>query len=56
MQKALGERADRCGHFEPMQGKVFRLGHMGSQAQKAFVRSALDIIEEVVGLRRKRMV
>ena len=56
-KKALGERGlIVAGSFGPMQGKVFRLGHMGSQAQKAFVRSALDIIEEVVGLRRKRMV
>ena len=56
-QKELGKRGlVVAGSFGPMQGKVFRLGHMGSQAQKAFVCSALDVIEEVAGLRRTRMV
>lgn len=33
-----------AGSFGPMQGKVFRLGHMGSQADESLVKKALDII------------
>jgi aspartate aminotransferase-like enzyme len=36
------------GSYGPMAGKVFRLGHMGSQADMALVEQALNIIESVV--------
>jgi aspartate aminotransferase-like enzyme len=36
------------GSYGPLSGKVFRLGHMGSQADLALVHSALDVIEEVM--------
>ncbi len=32
------------GSYGPLAGKVFRLGHMGSQADVAFVRQAIDAI------------
>lgn len=35
------------GSYGPLAGKVFRLGHMGSQANQALVAQALDIIEAV---------
>jgi aspartate aminotransferase-like enzyme len=35
------------GNYGPLAGKVFRLGHMGSQADQALVDQALDIIEAV---------
>ncbi len=34
------------GSFGPMQGKVLRIGHMGSQADRGLVEKALNIIEE----------
>jgi aspartate aminotransferase-like enzyme len=41
-----------AGSFGPMAGKVFRLGHMGSQADSVLVQKALDIIADVAnGLR-----
>ncbi len=36
------------GSFGPMEGKVFRMGHMGCQAKLSLVKQALDIIEEVL--------
>jgi aspartate aminotransferase-like enzyme len=36
------------GSFGPLSGKVFRLGHMGSQADRALMEQALEIIEKVV--------
>jgi len=36
------------GSFGPMAGKVFRLGHMGTQAQPWLMREALDVIEAVL--------
>ncbi|WP_353117347.1 aminotransferase class V-fold PLP-dependent enzyme [Nitratidesulfovibrio sp.] len=36
------------GSFGPMAGKVFRLGHMGTQATEALVDAALDVIETVM--------
>ena len=36
------------GSFGPLAGKVFRLGHMGTQADMALVTRALDVIESVV--------
>lgn len=35
------------GNYGPLTGKVFRLGHMGSQANPDLVAKALDIIEAV---------
>jgi aspartate aminotransferase-like enzyme len=36
------------GSYGPMAGKVFRLGHMGTQADMKLVEQALNIIESVV--------
>lgn len=36
------------GNYGPLARKVFRLGHMGSQADKALIDEACDIIEEVL--------
>lgn len=35
------------GSYGPLAGKVFRLGHMGSQANQALVEQALDVLEAV---------
>jgi aspartate aminotransferase-like enzyme len=37
-----------AGSYGPLAGKVFRLGHMGSQADLALMESALEVIAEVV--------
>ena len=36
------------GSLGPMENKVFRLGHMGSQADMALVKKALGVIEQVI--------
>jgi aspartate aminotransferase-like enzyme len=36
------------GSFGPLAGKVFRLGHMGTQADMELVEQALGIIEKVI--------
>jgi aspartate aminotransferase-like enzyme len=36
------------GSYGPMAGKVFRMGHMGSQADEALVKQALSVIGKVV--------
>lgn len=36
------------GSFGPLSGKVFRIGHMGSQANLELVRRALDVIRKVI--------
>lgn len=36
------------GSLGPMEGKVFRLGHMGSQADMQLVKAALGIIEKAI--------
>jgi aspartate aminotransferase-like enzyme len=36
------------GSYGQLAGKVFRLGHMGSQAEKKLVRRALDVIAETL--------
>ena len=36
------------GSHGPMAGKVFRIGHMGSQADMDLVRRAMDVLEEVM--------
>ena len=40
------------GNYGQLAGKVFRLGHMGAQADMKLAKKALDIIEEV--MRKKR--
>ena len=37
------------GSFGPMAGKVFRLGHMGMQADSALIANALDAVADAVG-------
>jgi aspartate aminotransferase-like enzyme len=39
------------GSYGPMAGKVFRLGHMGSQAKPELVQKALDVIQAVIARR-----
>jgi len=34
------------GNYGPLAGKVFRLGHMGTQADLDLVRQAVDIIKD----------
>ncbi|MEW6650042.1 MAG: aminotransferase class V-fold PLP-dependent enzyme [Chloroflexota bacterium] len=36
------------GSYGPLSGKVFRLGHMGSQADLSLAEQALDVIEQCV--------
>lgn len=36
------------GNYGPLAGKVFRIGHMGSQANLPLLEQALDVIEDVV--------
>jgi aspartate aminotransferase-like enzyme len=36
------------GSYGPMAGKVFRLGHMGTQADMELVKQALNVIERIV--------
>jgi aspartate aminotransferase-like enzyme len=36
------------GSYGPLSGKVFRLGHMGSQADQGLVRQALEVIGRVI--------
>jgi aspartate aminotransferase-like enzyme len=36
------------GSYGPLSGKVFRLGHMGSQADESLVRQALKVIGKVI--------
>ncbi len=48
-QKALYEQGLHVGgSFGPMHGKVFRLGHMGSQAHTSLVLQALNAIDKVL--------
>jgi aspartate aminotransferase-like enzyme len=37
-----------AGSYGPLSGKVFRLGHMGTQADPELVQRALDVIRKVV--------
>jgi len=39
------------GNYGPLAGKVFRLGHMGSQAKQELVERALSVLAEVIALR-----
>jgi aspartate aminotransferase-like enzyme len=36
------------GNYGPLAGKVFRIGHMGTQADLALVQRGLAVIEQVV--------
>jgi aspartate aminotransferase-like enzyme len=36
------------GSYGPLAGKVFRIGHMGSQAKRDLVERGMDILEEVL--------
>jgi len=36
------------GNYGPLAGKVFRLGHMGSQAQPELVSRALEVLEQAI--------
>ncbi len=36
------------GNYEDLAGKVFRVGHMGSQADMELVRNGMDVLEEVL--------
>ena len=37
-----------AGNYGPLAGKVFRIGHMGTQADMELVKRALGVIEGVV--------
>lgn len=37
------------GNYGPLADRVFRIGHMGSQARESLVRHALDALGEVIG-------
>ncbi len=36
------------GNYGPLAGKVFRIGHMGTQANQALVQRGMDVIEQVL--------
>ena len=36
------------GSYGSLAGKVFRIGHMGSQADMGLVRKGMDILEKVL--------
>ncbi|MFN8493440.1 MAG: aminotransferase class V-fold PLP-dependent enzyme [Caldilineaceae bacterium] len=36
------------GNYGPLAGKVFRIGHMGSQANQALVQQGMDVLEAVL--------
>src|SRR5690606_19390083 len=36
------------GSYEKLAGKIFRIGHMGTQADMKLVKEAMDILEEVI--------
>ncbi len=38
----------RTGSYGKLAGKVFRIGHMGSQARMELVEKALNVLEEIV--------
>jgi aspartate aminotransferase-like enzyme len=37
------------GNYGPLAGKVFRVGHMGSQANMDLIERGMDVIERVIG-------
>ena len=40
------------GSYGPMTGKIFRIGHMGHQAQMELVEKAIDVIDQVLNSKR----
>jgi aspartate aminotransferase-like enzyme len=49
LDKALRERGLVVGgSYGPLAGKVFRIGHMGSQAKQELVEKGMNILEEVL--------
>jgi aspartate aminotransferase-like enzyme len=40
------------GSYGPLAGKVFRLGHMGTQASQGLIRRGLDVLEEALKTRK----
>ena len=38
-----------AGSLGPLAGKVFRIGHMGSQANRALVNRGMDVLSQVLG-------
>jgi aspartate aminotransferase-like enzyme len=36
------------GSYGPLTGKVFRIGHMGSQADHNLVARGMDVLEQVL--------
>ena len=49
---ALRERGVGVGgSYGPLAGKVFRIGHMGSQADKELVKEGMDILEDILSRR-----
>jgi aspartate aminotransferase-like enzyme len=36
------------GNYGKLAGKVFRIGHMGSQAEMGLVRRGMDVLERVL--------
>jgi aspartate aminotransferase-like enzyme len=41
------------GSLGPLAGKVFRLGHMGTQADRALVDRAMDAIADALAKRKR---
>jgi aspartate aminotransferase-like enzyme len=41
------------GNYGPLAGKVFRIGHMGTQANRKLVEAGLDAIERVLAATRR---
>jgi len=49
LDRALRERGMVvAGSYGPLEGKVFRIGHMGSQANQRLVEKGMDILEDVL--------
>ncbi|MDR2129947.1 MAG: aminotransferase class V-fold PLP-dependent enzyme [Odoribacteraceae bacterium] len=49
LDAALRARGVALGNnFGPLEGRVFRVGHMGAQANMAIVRAAMDILERIL--------
>ena len=40
------------GNYGPLAGKVFRIGHMGTQANLQLVQRGMDVIEQVIAQRK----
>ena len=40
------------GNYGELAGKVFRIGHMGSQADAALVEQGMDVLHGVLGAGR----